>query len=70
MRPASSFSFVLLTGFVTLTAWFCLAVMMLVFFLWAPFAWVALKLGSLRPGRPTLSTSISHTRSLLKQSSI
>lgn len=73
MRPASSsFSFVLLTSAVTLIAWFCLAVMMLIFLLWAPFAWVSLMLSYLSSTRPTApdSSSASDTHSFLKHSSI
>ena len=46
MRPAPSVSFLFLTFFVTLVAWLCLAVMFLIFLVWSPFAWLALKLGS------------------------
>jgi len=72
MRPPSSFSFVLLTYFVTLTACLCLAVMMLIFLLWAPFAWVGSKLEFLWSRRSTAidSSTASQTHSLPKQSSI
>jgi hypothetical protein len=69
MRPASSFSFLLLTAFVTLIAWTCLAVMILVFLLWSPFAWLALKIGSGRKDACD-SSSAGGTHSLLKQTSI
>ena len=69
MRPASSFSFVVLTFSVTLVAWACLAVMMVVFLLWAPFAWLVLKLGSDREDAFD-SSSASHAHPLLKQTSI
>ena len=72
MRPAHSFSFVLLTPFVTLVAWLCLGVMVFVFRLWSPFAWVGLKFRPPRSGRPISadSSSASHTHSLLKQTGI
>jgi hypothetical protein len=69
MRPASSFSYALLTSIVTLIAWLCLGVMMLVFLIWAPFAWLGLKLGS-RPSDGSDaadSSSASQVHSLLKQ---
>lgn len=72
MRPAPSFPFALLTFVVTLIAWSCLAVMMLIFLLWAPFAWGSLKLASFRSGRRTAadSSSVNHTHSLMKQTGV
>jgi hypothetical protein len=71
MRPAHSFSYVVLTSFVTLFAWLCLAVMMFVFLLWCPMAWLWLKLAPRRSGHPTADpSSVSHTHSLLKQTGI
>lgn len=72
MRPASSFSYTLLTSIVTLIAWLCLGLMMLVFLIWAPFAWLGLKLGSRQSGRSDAadSFSASHAHSLLKQTRI
>jgi hypothetical protein len=72
MHPTRSFSFVLLTSLVTLIAWLCLSVMMLIFLLWAPFAWVGLKLAYFGSGRPTAgdSSSASHKHFLLKQTGI
>ena len=67
MRPAaSSFSFLLLTAFVTLVAWACLAVMILVFLLWSPFAWLALQIGSGRQDAGD-SSPVGDPHSLLKQ---
>ena len=70
MRPASSsFSFLLLTAFVTLVAWACLALMILVFLLWSPFAWLALQMG---PGRKDAgdSSAAGEAHSLLNQTRI
>lgn len=70
MRPAaSSFSFLLLTAFVTLIAWACLAVMILVFLLWSPFAWLVLQIGPDRKDAGDSSTA-GDAHSLLKQTSI
>jgi hypothetical protein len=66
MRPAHSFSFVLLTPFVTLVAWLCLGVMVFVFRLWSPFAWVGLKFrppGPVVKFRPTPLLPVTHTLS-------
>jgi hypothetical protein len=72
MRPASSFSYALLTSIVTLTAWLCLGVMMLVFLIWAPFAWLRLKLGFRQSDSSddADSSSARHPHSLLKQTGI
>jgi hypothetical protein len=72
VRPTPSFSFVLLTSFVTLLAWLCLATMVFVFLLWCPLAWLGLKLAPRRPGNPTLagSSSVTHAHSCLKETSI
>jgi hypothetical protein len=62
----------LLTFIVTLTAWLCLGLTMLVFLIWAPFAWLRLKLAFRRSDRSdaTDSSSASQARSLLKQTGI
>lgn len=72
MRPASSFSYALLTFIVTLIVWLCLGVMMLVFLIWAPFAWLGLKLGSRQADRSDAADSsfASPPHSLLKQTGI
>ena len=69
MRPASLFSYALLTSIVTLVAWLCVGLMMLVFLIWAPFAWLGAKL-IFRPSDPSDaagSSSASQAHTLLTQ---
>lgn len=72
MRPASSFSYALLTSIVTLIAWLCLGVMMLIFLIWAPFAWLGAKLGFGGSDRSDTADSFSASQAhpLLKQTRI
>ena len=69
MRPASSFSYALLTPIVTLIAWLCVGVMMLVFLISAPFVWLSANLGFRPSNRPDVADSFSASKAhpFLKQ---